>query len=82
MINFDLLAIWRELYPKMRRYTWHKKTPFQQSRLNYFLISDLLSTFVTNADIKAGYRTDHSMITVMLTLGKESKKRNKNIVEM
>jgi len=68
MINFDLLDIWRELYPKMRRYTWHRNTPLQQSRLNVFLISDLLSTFVTNADIKAGYRTDHSMITVMLTL--------------
>ena len=60
MINLDLLDIWRELYPEMRRYTWRRNTPLQQSRLDCFLISDLLSTFVTNADIKAGYRTDHS----------------------
>ena len=73
MINLDLLDIWRELYPEMRRYTWRRNTPLQQSRLDFFLISDLLFTFVTNADIKAGYRTDHSMITLTLTLGKESK---------
>ena len=75
MINLDLLDIGWELYPEMRRYTWRQNTPLQQSRLNFFLISDLLSTFVTNANIKAGYRTDHSMITLMLTLGKESKNK-------
>ena len=75
MINLDLLDIWRKLYPEMRRYTRHRNTPLQQSRLDFFLISDLLSTFVTNADIKAGYRTDHSMITLKLTLGKESKNK-------
>ena len=65
MINLDLLDIWRELYPEMRRYTWRRNTPLQQSRLD----------FVTNADIKAGYRTDHFMITLTLTLGKESKNK-------
>ena len=75
MINLDLLDILRELYPKMRRYTRRRNTPLQQSRLDFFLISDLLSTFVTNADIKVGYRTDHSMITLTLTLGKESKNK-------
>ena len=76
VINLDLLDIWRELYPEMRRYTWRRNTPLQQSRLDFFLlISDLLSTFVTNADIKARYRTDHSMITLTLTLGKESKNK-------
>ena len=47
MINLDLLDIWRELYPEMRRYTWRRNTPLQQSRLDYSLISDL-STFVKN----------------------------------
>ena len=36
---------------------------------------DLLSTLATEVDIKAGYRTDHSMITLTLTLGKESRSR-------
>ena len=34
---------------------------------------DLLSTFVTDADIKAG--TDHSLITLTLTFGKETKNK-------
>ncbi|WP_419612192.1 hypothetical protein, partial [Thiolapillus sp.] len=70
MINFDLLDIWRELNPEKRRYTWRRNTPLQQSRLDFFLISDLLSTYVTDVDIEAGYRTDHSMITITLTFGK------------
>ena len=37
MINLDLLDIWRELYPEMRRYTWRRNTPLQQSRLDFFL---------------------------------------------
>ena len=70
MVNLDLLDIWREIHPEMRRYTWRRNTPLQQSRLDFFLISDLLSTYVTEADIKPGYRTFHSMITLTLTLGK------------
>ena len=68
--NFDLLDIWRELNPEKRRYIWRRNTPLQQSRLDFFLISDLLSTYVTDVDIEAGYRTDHSMITITLTFGK------------
>ena len=65
IINLDLLDIWRELYPDMRRYTWRRNTPLQQSRLDFFFfISDLLSTFVTDADIKAEYRTDPTMFTL------------------
>ena len=29
-----------------------------------------MSTYVTDVDIEAGYRTDHSMITITLTFGK------------
>ena len=65
MINLDLLDIWREIHSEMRRYTWRRNTPLQQSRLDFFLISDLLSAYVTEADIKPG-----SMITLILTLGK------------
>ena len=36
MINFDLLDIWREIHPEMRRYTWRRNTPLQQSRLDFF----------------------------------------------
>ena len=52
-----------------------QKCTLQQSIVDFFLISDVLSTFVTNADIKPGYRTYHSMITLTSTLGKDSKNK-------
>jgi exonuclease III len=68
MIELDLTDIWRDLNPEIKRYTWRRNNPFQQSRLDFFLISDLLSSEVHDADILPGYRTDHSII--LLSLGK------------
>ena len=34
---FDLKYPFRELYPNLRRYTWKKKTPLKQARLDFFL---------------------------------------------
>ena len=52
-----------------------QKCTLLQSRVDFFLISGVLSTFVTNADIKPGYRTYRSMITLTSTLEKESKNK-------
>ena len=71
--NLDLLDVWRENNPELRRYTWRRKKPFQQSRIDFFLISDLLSSYVTDVDIKSGYRTDHSAITLTLSSGQDIK---------
>ena len=71
MINLDLLDIWREIHPEMDYEIWRRNTPLQQSRLDFFFqISDLLSSYMTEADIKPGYRTDHSMTTLTFTLGR------------
>ncbi len=32
----------RELHPKLRRYTWHRRNPIQQARLDFFLLSESL----------------------------------------
>ena len=49
MINLDLLDIWRIFYPEMRRYTWRRNTSLQQSRLDFFLISDQLNGVLTSS---------------------------------
>ena len=69
------MDIWREINPELRRYIiiWHRNTPLQQSRLDYFLVSDRLCCHVQEADIKAGYRTDHAIITLYLAFGKTPK---------
>lgn len=66
MSQLDLFDIWRELNPDCCRYTWRRTNPFQQSRLDFFLISDNIIPYVEDADIKCGYRTDHSMIILKL----------------
>ena len=63
----DLIDIWRKKNPHSRSYTWRKKVNnliVQSGRLDSFLITNNLSKFITSCDIKPGYRTDHSLITL------------------
>ena len=70
---FELSDVWREINPEVPRFTWRRPTPFQQSRLDFFLISDTLLSNVKDADIVPGYRSDHSFITVDLEFKEEIK---------
>ena len=74
--ELGLADIWREDNPELRRYTWRKATPFKQSRLDYFLLSDLLIWYFESADIVPGYRSDHSMVTLTLKFGKNKQTHN------
>ena len=62
--------------PEIPQYTWRKNRPLQQSRLDFFLISDTLLPFVKDSKIVHGYRSDHSFVTVEFEFKKEEKKRN------
>ena len=66
--DLDLNDIWRDLNPEYTRFTWRRSNPFQQARLDFFLISDLVVSLVNDVDIKCGYRTDHSGILLKLKL--------------
>ena len=66
--NLDLLDVWRIYNPDDRRYTCRQRQPKFQCRLDFFLISQSVIGDVTNADIVPGYKTDHSMITLDLSL--------------
>ena len=60
--NYCLVDPFREAYPSLRRYTWRKKSPIKQARLDYFLISQDLLASVNKSSIEGSYRSDHSMI--------------------
>ena len=60
--DLRLLDIYRQQHPNIRRYTWRKKNPQKQARLDYFLISETLLDTVSNSEIKPAYRSDHSSI--------------------
>lgn len=66
MDDLQLLDYFRILNPDRRVYTWHKKTPLKQGRLDYILISESLSNSVETYLIKPGYRSDHSIVVVEL----------------
>ena len=70
---FELSDVWREINPEVPRFTWRRPTPFQQSRLDFFLISEPLLSYVRDADIVPGYRSDHSFITVEFEFKQEMK---------
>ena len=60
--NYCLVDPFREAYPSIRRYTWRKKSPIKQARLDFFLISQDLLASVNKSSIEGSYRSDHSMI--------------------
>lgn len=72
MNYFELNDIWRVRNPTTKRFTWRQKTPPIYSRLDRWLISDILSDTVEETDILPGVRSDHSIITLHLSSSKNT----------
>lgn len=78
--DFSLTDPFREFYPNLKRYTWRKKTPIKQSRLDFFLVSINFMPSIKQCNIELGYRTDHS--TVVLSIKLNDFVRGKGIWKM
>ena len=68
--NHKLKNAFRFLNPLTKRYTWRRKRPSKQARLNYFLVSDNTMDIIKNCNIKPGYRSDHSITELNIVLCK------------
>ena len=66
--KLDLVDIWRVLHPDSNSFTWRQRHPRIQCRPDFSLVSQSTANITTFADIVPGYKTDHSMITVRLSL--------------
>ena len=66
--KLDLVDIWRVLHPDSNSFTWRQRHPRLQCRLDFFLVSQSTANITPSADIVPGYKTDHLMITVRLSL--------------
>ena len=66
--ELSLVDAWRVLNPDISRYTWRRKNPEIQCRLDFFQVSQSMMSNITQADILCGYKTDHSMITILIQL--------------
>jgi exonuclease III len=69
LFNINMVDIWRLQNPTTKKYTWIRRTKkgTQQSRLDYFLISDVLAAHTCLAEITPGFKSDHSLITIEIS---------------
>ena len=66
--SLDLIDAWRVLNPDSSRFTWRRKPPEVHCRLDFFLVNQSTFCNTSEADIIPGYKTDHSMITLQISL--------------
>lgn len=66
--EYDLCDPWRIRYPNKLQYTWFQKNPKKMARLDFFLISGDIMSLSSKTEIKPGYRSDHSIINLALSI--------------
>ena len=71
----DLQDSFRSLHPELKRYSWRKKNPTKQARLDFFLTSYSLSSFVYSIKFENSYRSDHSPVVLLCILTELKKGR-------
>ena len=74
MSENDLCDIYRVSNPDTARFTWRRKTPFNQRRLDLFLISDSLQENIELVDIIPSVQSDYSVVKIKLCSSKENSK--------
>ena len=62
--SLNLEDIWRSIHPDGKGFTWRKRNPRKQARLDFFLVAQSMNAYVMNSKIIPGYRIDHSAITL------------------
>lgn len=75
MVQYELIDVFRNMYPTKRKYSWRKFNSIKQGRLDFFLVSENLISEVVGTEVGPSYRSDHSI--VQLFLKKEVLKRDK-----
>ena len=73
MSNNNMTDAYRFFNPNKTRFTWRRKRPLKQARLDYFLISNTFCDLVSGSDILPGYRSDHSLIKLNIQINKFKK---------
>lgn len=74
----DLVDIWRYKNPAVKEFTWKNKQGTLQSRIDYWLISDSLSEYITTVKMLPTPLTDHKSIFIELSMSasRQSKRVN------
>ena len=70
MRQYDLSDIYRDLHPDTKRFTWRRRNPVKQARLDLFLASSNILDITNTCEIRASYRSDHSTIELEMKINK------------
>lgn len=60
----NVIDPFREIQPQLKRYTWRKRNPLKQARLDFFLTSEGINQYTEHSKVGTSYRSDHSLITL------------------
>lgn len=71
--QFDLTDPWRNNNPDKMQFTWFQRNPIKMSRIDYFLVSSDIMALTKKNEIKPGYRSDHSIISIHLLKSEEGR---------
>ena len=66
--ELNIVDPYREVYEDLKKFTWRKKNPIKQARLDFFLISETLMHSVDDLEILPSYRSDHSTVVLSLEI--------------
>ena len=64
--RLNLADAYQYFHPTNKHFTLCRCNPLKQSRLDYFLISSPLTDLISNIDIRAGLKSDHSILCQFL----------------
>ena len=66
----NLVDVYQHFNPESIRFSWRKRNPIKQARLDYFLISDSMTDIIDSCEIRSSYRSDHSIIEIHIVISK------------
>ena len=69
--EYELVDPWRINNPNKQIFSWFQRNPTKMARLDYFLVSADIMNITDKTEIKAGYRSDHSIINLNLKISNQ-----------
>jgi exonuclease III len=73
MDGLNLVDVFRINNPELKRFTWRRKNPIKQARLDFFLMSESLLPMSPSIRHENSYRSDHSPVVTYIKINELKK---------
>ena len=70
LYTYNLKDAFRYFNPDTSRFTWRRRNPIKQARLDYYIVSNPFTDLIDNCDIIPGYKSDRSICTLNIRTSK------------